>query len=54
MGRKQKKTQPARVVVAVRIGEASAAKFRAVAGANGKRLSDVLRDVLERAAKKAA
>lgn len=53
MGRKQKTTEP-RGIVAVRIRQTSIDRFRAVAGAKGKRLSDVLRDVLERAAKKAA
>jgi uncharacterized protein (DUF4415 family) len=53
MERKQKTTQP-RVVVAVRIARTAADRFRAAADSRGKKLSDVLREVIERAAKRAA
>jgi hypothetical protein len=43
-----------RVVVAVRISEVARDQFRAVAGANGRDLSDVLREVIERAAARRA
>lgn len=54
MARKQKATTIPRVVVAVRIAEVAALRLRAVAARDGKRLSTVIRDVLERAARRAA
>lgn len=42
------------VVVAARISAAAATRLRAVAAARGKRVSDVLRDTIERAMRRAA
>jgi len=51
-----KKTRPKikRVIVSARIAEVAADRLRAVAGANGRAFGEVLRDYLERAAKRAA
>lgn len=53
MGRKRKQ-ENRRVVVSARIAEGAAERLRAVAGANGRDFGEVLRDIIERAAKKAA
>ena len=54
MGRKQKKTQPARVVVAVRIDAPDAESLKATSERTGVSVSDLLRPAIRRVARKAA